>query len=235
MARLVAKAGIVGLVSLAGRVAKPKDLSLPQRVGGFGGVEGLRDYLRAERISHVVDATHPFAAQISHNAVAACAAEDVPLLALTRAQWAPHDGDNWRHVSDIDGAVDALAGRPQRVMLAVGRMHLEVFAAQPQHRYLLRLVDPPDALLPLPKADCVVARGPFALEDDLELMRRYAIECVVSKNSGGTGAYAKIEAARHLGLPVIMIDRPRLPDRQEVTHERDVLAWLGHAGTDLGV
>lgn len=223
------------VVSQAGRVAQPASQPLPLRIGGFGGVAGLRAYLRAEAISHVIDATHPFAAQMSRNAHAACQAEGLPLVALTRAPWVAQDGDVWQHVPDMAGAAQALGGAAQRVFLAVGRMHLADFATQPQHHYLLRLVDPPKGAMPLPKTDCVIARGPFSIEGDLALLKRHKIQCVVSKNAGGTGAYAKIEAARRLGLPVIMIDRPTLPARRELTSAAEVMAWVAHAGTDLGV
>jgi len=234
-ARAAADRGLDGIVSFAGRVERPLRQPLPQRVGGFGGVEGLAAYLRAEHITHVIDATHPFAMQMSHNAVAACAQAGVPLVALTRPPWAPVPGDHWTHVSDIAGAVAALDRPAARVMLAVGRMHLADFAPNPQHIYLLRLVDPPQGDLPFPQAEVVVDRGPFDAAADRALMTRFGAQIVVSKNSGGTGAYAKIVAARALGLPVIMIDRPPAPPRQEV-HEVDaVFDWLSHCGTDLGV
>lgn len=221
-------------VSLAGRVANPRALPLPVRIGGFGGVAGLLAYLRAEDITHVVDATHPFAAQMSRNAIAACAEAGVPLIALTRAPWATQPGDNCTRVADMAGAVAALDQPAKRVFLAVGRMHLDDFATQPQHHYILRLVDAPMAP-PLPDCTVIVDRGPFSLENDLALLRDHRAELVVSKNSGGTGAYAKIDAARRLGLPVIMIDRPVIPTRTEAHSVDDVIDWLDHTGTDRGV
>ena len=135
---------------------------LPVRVGGFGGVQGLVAYIRDNGISHVIDATHPFASQMSRNAIEACRAAQTPLAALTRPGLdGAQPGDDWRHVPDIDGGSRCVElSEAQRVFLAVGRMHLEDFSAQPQHHYLLRLVDAPDEL-PLPNADVVVARGPF--------------------------------------------------------------------------
>ncbi len=235
LCRALAAAGLRGTVSMAGRVARPAEQALPLRIGGFGGAEGLARYLRTERVTHVIDATHPFAAQMSANAVAACRAAGVPLIALTRAPWRETAEDHWTHVPGMAGAVAALAGASRRVMLAVGRMHLPEFALQPQHFYLLRLVDPPEAPLGFPDHHVVVDRGPFGLEGDLALMRDHAIDLVVSKNSGGTGAFAKIAAARELGLPVIMIDRPFIPARHETHEIEEVLRWLDHAGTDLGV
>ena len=224
---------IAGTLSLAGRVDRPIRQPLPMRTGGFGGVAGLLSYLRAEAITHVVDATHPFAVQMSSNAIAACREAGVPLIALGRAPWVAGPGDNWHHVPDIAGAVKALDRPALNVLLAVGRMHLDAFAPNPQHHYVLRLVDPPKNPLPFPSHEVIVDRGPFTVESDRSLMRARAIDIVVSKNSGGTGAVAKITAARELGLPVIMIDRPALPARDEVDSVDAVLDWLGHA--DRGV
>ncbi|TCO74108.1 cobalt-precorrin-6A reductase [Rhodovulum euryhalinum] len=235
LAAAVAARGIDATLSLAGRVERPKPQPVPMRVGGFGGPEGLAAYLKAHRITHVIDATHPFAAQMSRNAVAACAVTNVPLVALTRPEWTPQPGDDWHRVPDMAGAVAALAGSPRRVMLAVGRMHLDAFAAQPQHFYLLRLVDPPEAPPPLPRHHAIVSRGPFTEQGDRALMEEHAIDIVVSKNAGGAGARAKIDAARMLVLPVVMIDRPALPGRTEVGTTDAVLDWLAHAGADLGV
>lgn len=188
LARAVAGAGIAGVVSLAGRVARPAALPPPVLVGGFGGPEGLARHLRAHRVTHLIDATHPFAAQISASAVAASAAACVPLIALTRPPWAPGPGDRWTAVPDVAAAVAALAGPSRRVMLAVGRQSLDAFAAQPQHFHLLRLVDPPAAPPPFPDHAVVVSRGPFTEAGDRALMQAHRIDLVVSKNSGGAGA-----------------------------------------------
>ena len=235
LCKAVAEAGLDATLSLAGRVERPLRQPLPMRVGGFGGVAGLAAYLEENAVTHVVDATHPFAARMSANAVAGCAEAGVPLIALTRAPWVAGTGDDWRHVPDIAGAVQALTGPRRRVMLAVGRMHLAEFAPNPQHFYLLRLVDPPESPLPFPEAEVVVDRGPFTEAGDRGLMERHGIELVVSKNAGGSGAVAKIDAARALGVPVVMIDRPALPIRREAHAVAEVMAWLAHASTDLGV
>ncbi|MEM1072841.1 MAG: cobalt-precorrin-6A reductase [Pseudomonadota bacterium] len=235
LARVLAAAGVHGTMSLAGRVDVPMRHPLDQRIGGFGGVTGLVDYILAHEVTHVVDATHPFAAQMTRNAMAACQNAVIPLLALTRPAWQPVPGDNWQRVTNIPEAVRALKKPSQNIMLAIGRMHLSEFAVNTQHHYLLRLVDPPKDPLPFPKAHVVVARGPFDETEDQALMKLHKIDLVVSKNAGGTGAYAKIAAARALGLPVLMIDRPELPQRRAVTTPEEVLAWIAHTGTDLGV
>ncbi len=235
LAGRVARTDCRAVLSLAGRVARPARQPVAMRVGGFGGVAGLVAYLRDTGTTHVVDATHPFAAGMSANAVAACEEAGVPLIALTRPPWLEMDGDRWRRVPDIAGAVDALNGPPRRVMLAIGRMHLTAFEIRPQHFYLLRLVDPPATPPGFPDHHVVVSRGPFTEDGDMALMRDHAVDLVVSKNSGGTAAYAKIAAARSLGIPVVMIDRPDLPARREVGSVEAVMAWLAHAGAERGV
>lgn len=235
LARAVAQAGIPATLSYAGRVAKPAAQPVPVRSGGFGGVAGLDRYLATQQVTHVVDATHPFAAQMSTNAVTACSARGVPLIALSRPPWQARPGDRWTRVPDIPGAVSALRGPVRRVFLAVGRMHLRAFAEAPQHHYLLRLVDAPQGALPLPHSTPIIARGPFTEAEDSALLIQHRIDVVVAKNAGGTGARAKIDAARALDLPVIMIDRPAIPARAEATSVSDVMGWLGHPATDRGV
>jgi precorrin-6A/cobalt-precorrin-6A reductase len=228
VAATIARAGIDAIYSYGGRTRAPADQPLPTRSGGFGGVSGLADYLRREGITHVIDATHPFAAEMSRNAIAACAQTATPLLALERAPWAKTGGDRWIEVADVVSAVAALPDSRARVFLAIGRQHIAPFGARPQHAYTLRFVDPPEQTLALPDADVIVSRGPFMLDGELEMMRARRIEWIVARNSGGTGARAKIDAARALGLTVIMITRPLLPDRPRVESVGDVMEWLGH-------
>ncbi|MDM0035113.1 cobalt-precorrin-6A reductase [Variovorax sp. J22P271] len=226
LARSLAERGERAVLSYAGRVAQPKAQPIAVRVGGFGGVGGLVRHLRDAQVTHVVDATHPFAARMSANAVAACAQCGLPLLALTRPAWQAGPGDRWQPVPDLPAAVAALSGPPRRVMLALGRMHLAAFAAQPQHHYILRLVDRPELRPPLPRHTVIVSRGPFDLEGDIALMRAQRVDVLVCKNAGGTGAEAKLQAARALELPVVMVARPALPPRQEATRVAEVLQWL---------
>jgi precorrin-6A/cobalt-precorrin-6A reductase len=234
LAGALAARGNDAVLSYAGRVAEPKAQPIPVRIGGFGGIEGLVRYLSEHRVTHLVDATHPFAARMSANAVLAAERTGVAHIALTRPAWLPVAGDRWTRVADIDAAVAALDGPPQHVMLALGRMHVDVFAEQSQHDYLLRFVDVPDQPPGLPRHHLVVDRGPFDVEGDRRLMEAHGIEVVVCKNAGGMGASAKLHAARALGLPVIMIDRPALPARREVHGVADVMRWLDH-GADRGV
>ncbi|WP_148862711.1 cobalt-precorrin-6A reductase [Marinobacter fonticola] len=234
LAQALATRTIPAIFSYAGRVASPKSQPVPVRVGGFGGVDGLAAYLANSAITHIVDATHPFAEQMSRHAVLAAERTGTPLVALSRPPWQPVPGDRWHPVSGIDKAVSSLTGPGQRIMLAIGRMHLDAFQAQPQHHYLLRLVDEPDAPLPLPDYTVTIDRGPFTVAGDLALLREHCIDRVVCKNAGGEGAAAKLTAARQLGLPVLMIDRPVLPERHEVHDVGAILHWLDH-GADLGV
>lgn len=232
--RELAAAGVAGVYSYAGRTATPVAQPLPTRVGGFGGVDGLAEYIGHEKITHVIDATHPFASQISRNAVEACAKTSTPLIAYLREPWRAVAGDKWQHVADVEDAAAALPDQPARIFLAIGRQHLNPFAAQPRHFYLLRLVDASDAALPLPNAEIVLARGPFTTEGDLALLRDHRITHVVARNAGGEGARAKLDAARSLGLTVIMIDRPILPERRTAQSVGEIMRWLTHSAC-LGV
>jgi len=225
LAQALAAAGVPAVFSYAGRTDAPLAQPLPTRVGGFGGVAGLRDYLRSEAITHVIDATHPFAAQMSRHAVQACDELALPLLALERPAWQAQCGDLWLHTPDLAGAVAALPASPARVFLAIGRQHVQPFLAQTRHWYLLRVVDPGVAL-PEDRGTVVIDRGPFTLDKDLALMQRHRITHVVAKNAGGVGAQAKLAAARQLGCPVILIDRPQLPARATVSTVEQALCWL---------
>lgn len=227
LAAQIAHAGIDAVYSYGGRTRAPADQPLPIRIGGFGGVSGLADYIRREGITHVIDATHPFAAEMSRNALQACAETGTPLLALERAPWSKAPGDNWIEIGDVNAAAAALPEPAAKVFLAIGRQHIAPFAARPQHAYTLRFVDPPEAPLPF-AADVIVSRGPFTLDGELEMMRTRGINWIVARNSGGNGARAKIDAARLLGLPVIMISRPKLPERLRVESVAEVMQWLGH-------
>jgi len=237
MAQALADAGVPSVFSYAGRTDAPVAQPLPTRVGGFGGIPGLRDYLQREAITHVIDATHPFAAQMSHHAVQACAELALPLLALERPPWQAQAGDHWQHVPDLAAAVAALPSSPARVFLAIGRQHVHAFLTDERHWYLLRLVDP-GFDLPTAQGTVVLDRGPFRLDNDLSLLQRHGITHVVAKNAGGQGAQAKLAAARQLGCPVILIDRPQLPPRPSVGTVAQALQWLGLApghGTERGV
>ena len=221
--------------SYAGRVVNPIAQPLPTRTGGFGGAAGLIDYLKDHSVTHLIDATNPFAAQISRNAVAACATAGVPMIALARSPWTPGPGDRWTRVPDVAEAARSLGSIPRRIFLAIGRTEISVFEAKPQHHYLLRFVDAPKERPALPHHDIIIDRGPFAETAERDLLETHRIDLLVSRNSGGEGARAKIDAARGLGLPILMIDRPDAPQRHEVGTIEEVLDWIAHSVTDRGV
>lgn len=220
LARLLAgDARFDATVSLAGRTRTPALQALPTRVGGFGGVAGLIEYLKGGAIDAVVDATHPFAARISANARAACTQTGVPLAVLRRPPWTPGPGDDWLDAGDMDGAARmALACARDRggcVFLTMGRQELAPFIALADALaadgavvlpFLVRSVDPPDVL---PHgAHLVLDRGPYTLEGELALMRAHDVRVLVTKNSGGSATVAKLDAARRLGVRVVMVARP---------------------------
>ncbi len=223
--RLADRADIDATLSLAGRTASPAASPLPTRIGGFGGLEGLARYLRDQRIEAVVDATHPFAAQMSKHAVTACAEARVPLAVFTRAPWSVQPGDAWMEVADATEAAAALGLAPKRVFLTVGRLQLATFRDLPHH-FLLRTIDPPPADALPRSVELLLAKGPFTVAEEIELIRRHAIEIVVSKNSGGGATEAKIAAARDLGLPVVMIQRPPSLGQTTIYEIEDMLAWI---------
>ena len=223
---LARDARIAPILSLAGRTRDPARAAIPTRVGGFGGREGLARYLFDTRIDVVVDATHPFAARISVNAHAACERQRVPLAVFTRPAWEPGEGDRWTFVPDITAAAAALGQAPRRVFLTTGRLELAAFRAAPQHQYLVRTIDLPETD-DLPSHHRVIlARGPFAVADEIALMRETRAEVLVSKNSGGAASFGKIAAARDLGLPVVMIERPPGGAGAMFTALADVLGWI---------
>ena len=213
-------------VSLAGVTRAPVLPRLAVRIGGFGGVDGLYDWLLAHRIDAVIDATHPFAVRMSANAVQACARAGVALLRVERPGWTPVEGDCWTHVADMQAAARALGATPRRVLLTVGRKDLLPFHHAGRHDWLLRSVDRPDASLLPPGCRVLLARGPFDEAEEEALLRHERIDVIVTKNSGGTATYAKLAAARGLGLPVIMVDRPPVPAAPTVAGARGAMAWL---------
>lgn len=180
------------------------------RVGGFGGVDGLREWLVANAIEAVVDATHPFAGTITANAATAAKYVDLPLLHVHRPGWSERPGDRWIRVPDLAAAAATVAGLGDRVFLTIGRQGVGAFAGLSQPWFLIRAIDPPEGALPH-HHELLLARGPFAVEDESNLLTRHRIEVLVTKDSGGDQTDAKLVAARAAGLPVVMIDRPALP------------------------
>jgi len=214
-------------LSFAGRTAAPKPQPIETRIGGFGGADGLADFLREQKIEAVIDATHPYAPRISANAVIACARAGVALSSLVRPGWKPEAGDKWETAPTAVAAALAIGKAPRRVFLALGRQELHFFAAFAQHHYIARLIDPPQGVRPH-NLVLLQQRGPFDRDAELRLLKERKIEVIVSRNSGGSATYPKIEAARVLGLPVIMIGRPVKPVGHIVRTPEETMEWLAH-------
>lgn len=197
------------ITSLAGRVRDPRLPEGDVRIGGFGGVDGLSRWLEVNGVGAVLDATHPFAAQISRNAVDACARSAVPYAMFRRPPWQAQSGDTWVSARDLDHAAQLLSAHGSRVFLTIGRQGVAAFANDARASFLIRSIDPPSGPTPL-HAEILLARGPFDVESEIDLLRARSIDVVVTKNSGGGQTYAKIEAARRLSIPVIMVQRPEI-------------------------
>ena len=209
LALLLLQSGWRVTSSLAGRVKEPKLPLGEVRIGGFGGPPGLARWLMDHEVDLVVDATHPFAEKISISAAEATRATGIPLIALHRPAWTPENYDEWIYVNDMEEAA-RIAERYHHIFLTIGRQKLAPFANDSHNLYVIRSVDPPEG--PLPKRHrLILSRGPFSVQDEKQLMRDNQIDALVTKNSGGSLTYAKIVAARQLGIPVIMVQRPPLP------------------------
>ncbi len=230
-ARLAGCTDLTVTLSLAGRTASPAAQPVPVRVGGFGGAAGLADYLVTEHVDALIDATHPYANVISSNAIEATHRTGVPCVAICRPPWVAAAGDRWTEVKDVPEAVRTLGQTPRRVFVALGRNEVASLTEAPQHYYLIRSVDPVDPPLRLPHVTYVTGRGPFAEADDRALMMAHGIEVVIAKNSGGAATYAKIAAARTIGISVIMLRRPPAPEGLAFEKVEEVIAWLDHALT----
>ena len=211
--------------SLAGRTAKPAPISGTVRTGGFGGADGLAAYLREERITHLVDATHPFAVAISRHARLAAEASAVPRVALVRPPWQSAAGDRWIEVPDVAAAARETARLGRCAFVTIGRRELSAFAAHGGMRFLVRLIEPPHEKLPLDDAIVIVARPPFALDGERALLHGYGIEVVVAKASGGA-VPAKLVAAREAGLPVVLVERPPPEPGPSVASVAEAVAWI---------
>lgn len=219
-------------LSLAGVTRAPHLPDLPVKIGGFGGVQGLKNWLQKNGIRTVVDATHPFAATMSHNAATACTDLALPLLRLERPAWQPTGQDNWHAVASLAEAAMALANpdgwgkTPLTVFLTTGRKDTRPFQQAPRHHYILRSIELPDEAALPPHTTLITARGPFGLDDELRLLRAYEVDVLVTKNSGGDATFPKLQAARILNIPVIMIERPHPSPAPVVATAEDALQWL---------
>lgn len=223
--RLDERQDVAVITSLAGRTATPAPVAGDVRIGGFGGPEGLARYLREAEITAVVDATHPFTRTMPWNAARACAMARRPRLRLRRPGWVPEAGDRWSVVASLAGAARLLAKSPyRRVFLTTGRTELAPFASVTDTWFLIRSIEAPDPAV-LPGAEVLLARGPFDVENEMATLRAHGIEAVVTKNSGGSAAAAKLVAANRLGLPVVLVARPPVPPGPLVRRVEEALSW----------
>lgn len=227
-AQAVAIANLSVITSLAGRTQQPLAVPGEVRVGGFGGEAGLISYLREHRIDLLVDATHPFATHMSWHAAAAATVCGVPHLLLQRPAWQPVVGDRWIKVPTHAAAAAALPNEAQRIFLTIGRQELAAFAHLTDRWWLMRMIDPPAATVLVPPGELLLERGPFSLEHERSLLKHHKIDVIVSKNSGGAATYAKIAAARELGIPVVMVQRSPTPPAESVANVEEAIAWLHH-------
>ncbi|MSO68812.1 MAG: cobalt-precorrin-6A reductase [Alphaproteobacteria bacterium] len=213
--------------ALAGRTKAPRTPMGRVRIGGFGGVDGLVDYLRVEKIDLVIDATHPFAATISNHAAEACAAARVARLVFTRPRWTMSPRDRWQNVPNNEVAAAAIETmNARRVFLSIGGRGLQPFARLFDRFFLVRMIESPVQPLELRDHRLLLARGPFSVDAERALMVEERIDLLVSRASGGQATEAKLIAARELGLPVVLIDRPAPAAGEAVDSVAAALSWL---------
>ncbi len=207
--------------SLAGRTDDPNLPDGRVRMGGFGGIDGLVDYLASQDTELVIDATHPYAGTISAEAIEAAKMRKIPLIRFDRPAWPEPEGANWTHFSDIASALKAVPAR-KKALVTTGQKNLDVIADCPKADFLVRVIDPPDMDLP-DNARLLLARPPYTLKSETELMGRNGITHLITKNSGSTQTRDKLSAAQALGISVFMIDRPPLPEATKVHTVEDMI------------
>ena len=213
------------VASLAGAIRAPAAYAVPVRFGGFGGTPGLVKFIEDNAVGGVIDATHPFARVMPRRAQAVCAGLGLPYLRLDRPGWTPGPGDRWRFVEGAAEAGEEIAPGA-RVFLATGARSLGDFAALAARRYVVaRVIDPPDRPFPFPRGQWLVGRPPFTEADEIATLRAHRIDVLVAKNAGGPTS-AKLAAARALGLPVVLLDRPPPPPGDRVETVEAACAWL---------
>ncbi|MEZ5723044.1 MAG: cobalt-precorrin-6A reductase [Paracoccaceae bacterium] len=223
--RLAADPRVEALAALAGATRAPSDYAVPVRHGGFGGEAGLEKHCKDNGIECVIDATHPFSRIMPGRAAALCAQLRLPYLRVLRPGWTPGPGDNWTFVADEAAAADVIT-EGARVFLATGRRSLPRFAALARGRHLIaRVIDPPTDPFPFPIGEWRVGRPPFRVADEVQTLRDLAVDVLVAKDAGGP-AEAKLEAARSLGLPVVMLRRPPPPPGDRVASVAAAMDWL---------
>lgn len=213
------------LASLAGVTREVRRYATPTRTGGFGGDAGFRYYLKTEQPDLVIDATHPFAARISKRSVAICSKVGIPYVQLLRPEWHPKEGANWTMIGSPKEARDHV--KPgSTVFLATGRQTLMDFGNLSDCHLICRQIDPPDEPFPFPNGEFLVGRPPFSIDDEISLFKRLGVDVLVVKNAGGAASRSKLDAARALGILILMIKRPAPTSAETLSNIDDVMAWV---------
>jgi len=218
------------VISYAGVTGHQPDLPCNVRVGGFGGASGLIEYLKETNITHLIDATHPFAEKISMHGYIAAQSLELPHLIFTRDEWQARPGDQWLDAMDMETAARHVADFGVKTFLTIGIKELTVFKGLTDVALVVRLMNEPDDKLPLARYEYIVARPPFSVESERQLIRDRQIRLIVAKNSGGSATSAKLEAARLEGVPVIMVRRPPQEPVGCTTDIDEACQWLGLHG-----
>ena len=213
------------VASFAGATRNPDPLPLPTRIGGFGGEDGFRDYIAAQGITAVLDATHPFADQITDRTARICAELKMPYAQILRPPWTAQDGDDWREIEVPEDAAQHISD-DAHVFLATGRQTLARYANLEGRRVLARVIDPPTEPFPFEGGEFVIGRPPFSQDREEALFKALHVTHLVVKNAGGQGGRAKLDAARVLGLPVLMLKRPSMPNAVQIETVQDALLWV---------
>lgn len=216
------EAGVDFVVSLSGAIRRSAVRGYSVRIGGFGGIGGLIEYLDKAEIEGIIDATHPFAANISRSAVVAAEVSGTPIVRFERPAWIAPEGADWRAVDDLDAAARALPSRA-RTFLTVGSRSLEPFVSRTDVWFLFRSIE--KAGMPFAQGEALIGWPPYNVDTELEVMKQHRITHLVTKNSGGGQTAAKLEAATEMGIPVIVVGRPVLPVVESASTVSDILRW----------
>lgn len=221
----LADSGIKVVASLAGATRRPEPLPVPTRIGGFGGEEAFREYLIVEDVSAVLDATHPFAHRITDRTARICAEVGLQYAQVLRPEWEAQDGDNWTAIDHPQNVAEHVPDTAA-VFLATGRQTLSEYRNLEGRRVLARMVDPPTEPFPFDGGEFIIGRPPFSVESEMDLFTALNVTHLVVKNAGGQGGYAKLVAARRLGMPVLMLKRPLMPEATRLTRVQSAIDWV---------
>lgn len=225
LAQLLDNENIPAIASLAGATRAPQDQALPTRIGGFGGESGFRAYLSDANITAVLDATHPFAENISRRTAKVCDDIGLPYCQLLRPAWVASDQDQWTFIEKEEHAVRHIA-EGETAFLATGRQTLGRFANLKGRKLYCRQIDAPDGPFPFANGEYIVGRPPFSVDEEIQLFQRLGVDWLVVKNAGGTTSFSKLIAARELALPVLMIERPKQPEATRVDTVNAAMNWV---------